>query len=99
MACHRQTIYESKEDAVNVHSGAKTASEIVADLKSLHGYVMHPTNVGQDAVRLKSPFVEYKPLNQQGKPSKLYLNEGIDAINESLIAKAKRRQSFGQDVY
>jgi hypothetical protein len=91
-------IYDSKEDAIRENSGAMTALEIVTKLKESHGYVMHPTNVGQDAIKLKAEYVEYKPLNQQGRPSKLYLESGIAPITESLIKKAKRRQSFGQSV-
>ena len=92
-------LYESKEEAKYANPGSKTASEIVDELTSSFGYVMHPTNAGQDAAKLNSPYVEFKPLNQQGKPNKLYLKEGIRATKDSLIKKAKRRQAFGQDVF
>lgn len=92
-------IFESKDDALVAYPDGKTAMEIVATLKDVHGYVLHATNVGQEAVKLNSPYVEFKPLNQQGKPSKLYLSEGFEKINRALIKKAERRKAFGQDVY
>jgi len=87
-------VYENKEEALLDNDGAMTALEIVEALRNSHGYDLHPTNLGQDAVTLKSEFVEYKPLNQQGKPGKLYLKSSIPEIINSLIKKAKRRESF-----
>lgn len=91
-------IYESKEEAAIANDGAKTALEIVEMLEASHGYKLHPTNAGQAAVKLKSGYVEYKPFNQQGKASKMYLASGIPSIIEILVKLAKRRESFGEKV-
>lgn len=91
-------VYESREEAEIANDGAKTAQEIVEMLHASHGYKLHPTNVGQSAVKLKSRYVEYKPLNQQGKASKLYLASSIPDIVEMLVKLAKRRESFGENV-
>lgn len=91
-------VYESIEEALSNNPGAMSASEIVNLLKEKHGYILHPTNVGQDAVVLKAPFVKHKPFNQQGKPSKIYLVAGIELIIDSLIRKCKKREAYGQVV-
>lgn len=91
-------IYDSKEEALIENPGALSAAEIVEVLKDRHGYILHATNAGQDAAHLKAKFVEHYPLNQQSKPSKLYLATSVESIIDSLITKAKRRESFGQSV-
>ncbi len=88
-------IYESKECAVKENPGALSATEIVDIVKQRSGYILHPTNAGQDAARLKAQYVEHHPLNQQGKPSKLYLASWVELIIDSLNKKARRRESFG----